>query len=260
MKRRIIALAVIMVMIALTFGAGACFAASSSTKTIYVISSMTVKNSSSNYEETIKFKYNDNGLLKSYKGNDYHKGTFKYSGKKLKSADIQTGDGAPCTYKYTWKDSRITKAYDSTNYITTKFKYNKKDLITKITATGDYSTSTLFEMAYKFDSKKRIKSEAIGVTEYKYKYNSKGCLTSFKTVSSNYTTEYKYKNTVKNGRITKIVRSLSSFPENKLTVTVKYKKIKVPSSYKTLVKKQQNQILMDQGYMVRVAYFPLGTL
>ena len=84
MKRRIIALTVIMVMIALTFGAGACFAASSSTKTVYVISSMTVKNSSSNSEETIKFKYNDNGLLKSYKGNDYHKGTFKYSGTKLK--------------------------------------------------------------------------------------------------------------------------------------------------------------------------------
>ena len=259
MKRRALAILLIVLVAALMLNVSTAFAASS-TKTVYVISSMSIKDSSGNYSEKISFKYNDNGLLKSYKGNAYDKGTFKYSGKKLKSADIQTGDGAPTTYKYTWKDGKITKAYDSTNYITTKFKYNSKGQITKITATGDYSTSTLFEMTYKYDSKKRIKSEAIGVTEYKYKYNSKGRLTSFKTVSSNYTTEYKYKNTVKNGRVTKIVRSLSTAPDNKLTVTVKYKAIKVPSANKTLVKKQQNQILMDQGYMIRVNYFPLGML
>ena len=113
MKKRTFALVMIAVMIALTFGVGTCFAASAnSTKTVYVISSISFD---TYYDDecinTTKFtyKYNDNGLLTSYKDKQGRYGKYKYDGKKLKSSTVYRGSGEAEKCTYNWKDGKITK-------------------------------------------------------------------------------------------------------------------------------------------------------
>ena len=254
MKKRLLLMTVVVLVLALTMNLGVGFAATK--KSIYVVSSMTVKTTTSGYSNTekITFKYTKNGLLKSYEGDNYTSGSFKYDGKKLKSSEIVRGDGVPSKCKYTWKNGKLTKSRDSNNYTTVKYKYNKKGLITKLTATSDYSTNPVYEMTYTYNKKKHVTKEHIGVTDYKYTYNSKGRLTKYTQGSTVYT----FKNTVKNSRVTKIVKKIKGNSDYKVTITIKYKKLSVPSTYVKLIKKQRNYVLMDQGYNVRAYNFPLG--
>ena len=254
MKKRTLILTVVILVLALTMNLGTGFAATK--KTVYVISSMTVRTTSPGYSssETIKFKYTTKGLLKSYSSGDYNYGKFTYDGKKLKTSEVQRGDGVPEKNKYTWKNGKITKAYDSNNYNTIKYTYNKKGFITKVKAESKYSTSPLYELTFKYNKKKHLSKELIGVSEYKYTYNSKGRLTKYNMNGTVYT----FSNTVKNGRVTKIVKKLKGNSTYKVTVTITYKKMSVPSTYVTLIKKQRNYMLLDQGYKVGVYNFPLG--
>ena len=129
---------------------------------------MTIRNvnPSGTTTTTVSFKYTDKGLLKKFDGGDYYYGTYKYDGKKLKSSEVQRGDGVPEKCKYTWK----------------------------------------------------------------------------------------------NGRVSKVVRTMAANSNYKVITTIKYKKISVPSTYLKLVKKQRNHILMDHAYQTRVSNFPLGRL
>ena len=259
MKKRLLVITVALLVMALTLNVSSGFAATK--KSVYVISSMTVKNISGSYtsSNTTKYTYNKNGLLKKYSNNS-DTGKYTYNGKKLKTAYLAIGDGVPSDYKYTWKSGKIKKAKDSQNYITLKYKYNKSGKISKITGVNDYNGSISSETTYKYDSKKRLKSSLIGVTKTTYKYNSKGALSKTVQSSSNYTTTYNYKTTFKNGRITKIVKTLKGMDSYKVKVTIKYKKIKVPSNYLSLVKKQRKQIIMDHGCQLSLSYFPMGKL
>ena len=259
MKKRTLMILAMVLAVMLILNTGLGFAqAKKSTKSVYVISSITVKTSyggSSANTEKIKFKYNKNGLIRSYKGKDFTEGTFKYSGKKLKSAEVTKGDGVPSKFEYTWKDGKLVSSYDSNNQNTTEYTYNKKGKITKISRLANYSSSPTV-ISYKYNSKKRLTKELIGNSTVKYTYNKKGILTKF----DQYGTVYKFSNTVRNGRVTKIVKRMPALSSYKTTVTVKYKKISVPSSYTSLIKTQRNQILMDLGYGTSVYNLPLGTL
>ena len=254
MKRRLLILTVLILALALTMNLGVGFAATK--KSVYVVKSMTIKSSSVGYSNTttVNFKYTTKGLLKSFKGDDYYYGTYKYDGKKLKSAEIQRGDGVPEKVKYTWKNGKLTKSRDSNNYITTKFKYDKKGRIKKLTAYNDYSSNPTYEMTYTYNKKGHISKENIGNSTYKYVYNKKGRLIRFEESYS----KYKFKNTVKNGRVTKVLKYIAN-SDYTVEVKIKYKKISVPSNYLKLVKKQRTCILMDHAYQTRVNNFPLGS-
>lgn len=255
MKRRSLAILLIFLVAALMLNVSTASAAS--TKSVYVISTMSFKTVSDNgnvYTDKITFKYNKNGLLSSYKAEKYQYGTFKYKGKQLKSSEVQTGDGVPEKCTYTWKNGKLVSAHDTNNGIIRDFKYNKKGKISNLVATSDYSGNMVYEMDFKYNSSKRLTKQLIGKSAYVYKYNTKGRLIKFDNIGA----VYKFKNTLKSGRVSKIVETLSSLPKYKRTITIKYKKITVPSGYVTLIKRQKNYLLLDLAYRTNVNDLPLG--
>ena len=259
MKKRTFALVMIAVMIALTFGVGTCFAASAnSTKTVYVISSISFD---TYYDDecinTTKFtyKYNDNGLLTSYKDKQGRYGKYKYDGKKLKSSTVYRGSGEAEKCTYNWKDGKITKYKETNSGDIYKFKYNKNGKIREV-ALIQKDLGDLYYY-YKYNSKKHLTKRTLGIggTEYTYTYDKSGFLKT-----ANLFDTYKYKNTVKNGRATKIVETMPENPSHKRIISVKYKKMQVPSSYAALVRSQRTHILINHGYIVLLEDLPLGSL
>ena len=253
--RRIIDVIVaVLLAFSLTFGYGIPSYAASGTKSIYVISSITVKRTVTSTKKTqtykYKYKYNKNGLLKGVNmsttdksdGSVYYS-KYTYKGKKLKTAFIQQGDGAPESYKYTWKSGKITKAVEK--YNGGNYSYSYKDgKIIKLT------NGKLYSINYSYDSKKRLISSG---SNESYEYDSKGNMSQKK----NYSQITTFKTTKKSGRITKI-KSDARYAQS--TITIKYKKVKVPSGYKSTVEKQRKFIVFTQGYGVSTSSMPLGSL
>ena len=253
--RRIIDVIVaVLLAFSLTFGYGTPSYAASKTKTVYVIKSITVNYTNTYSKKTTKdiykFKYNKNGLLKGANMSSNNKSEehvyyskYTYKGKKIKTALIQLGDGAPSSYKYTWKKGKITKAvdkYNGGNYI---YTYKDGKII-------KYSNGNLYSVNLSYDSNKRLISSGLRTS---YEYDSNGNM-SKKTDGTLITT---FKTTTKSGRVTKIK---SEAINAKRTITVKYKKIKVPSGYKSTVEKQRKFIIFTQGYGVSTSSLPLGSL
>lgn len=108
----------------------------------------------------------------------------------------------------------------------------------------------LYSINYSYDSKKRLISSG---SNESYEYDSKGNMSQKK----NYSQITTFKTTKKSGRITKI-KSDARYAQS--TITIKYKKVKVPSGYKSTVEKQRKFIVFTQGYGVSTSSMPLGSL
>ncbi|MBO4863169.1 MAG: hypothetical protein J5517_02275 [Eubacterium sp.] len=241
-----------LMVLAMTFGTGIpSFAASK--KTVYVISSITVKTTNSYNKKTVKdtytFKYNKNGLIKkvNMKSSDkspenVYYAKYTYKGKKIKKAYIQQGDGAPTDYKYTWKKGKITKADDKANHSYFMYNYENGRI-------SEYHSSYGYNVSIVYDEQGRLIRNGKSV----YEYDGNGFIAQSKEYSSTIT----FDNTVKGGRVTKI-KMKSNY--NSGTITIKYKKIKVSSGYNKLVEKQRNYMLLTHCYKVSTYAIPLGSM
>ena len=198
---------------------------------------------------TTKYSYNSNGLITKIKGK-YETWTFKYSGTKMTSAVKKTSsDTIRLSLKYDSKGrvkSIQSKGSSSYNTYTETFKYNSKGCVTKAVR----------------------KNTGLGTTDtYKYTYNSKGLVTKSTGPAGNTTIEYDkkgnptgtsvvppsgsygmsryiiYKNTYKNGRITKIVTSMNG-TSGPLTTKISYASKKLDKKYAAAAKAQQRALLV----------------
>ena len=243
----------LLMVLTMTFGTGIPSFAASKKKTVYVISSITVKTTNNYNKKTTKdtytFKYNKNGLIKkvNMKSSDksaenVYYAKYTYKGKKITKAYIQQGDGAPSKYKYSWKKGKITKADDKANYMSFTYNYENGRI-------SEYRASASYTVSLKYDEQGRLIRNGKSV----YEYDSNG----FIAQNKEYSTSFTYTNTVKSGRVTKI-KMKSNY--NSGTITIKYKKLKVPSDYKKLVDKQKNYMLLTHCYKVSTYSIPLGSL
>ncbi len=199
------------------------------------------------------------------------KTTYSYNSKGLLSKSVSSS-GTNTTNKYTYKNGLLTKSSSKNNYSTEKvtFSYDKKKRLVqenRVYVSGNDVFKT--KEVYFYNKKNQIiKSnyeedgpEALaGVTVFSFSYDKKGHLA--KSKSKYGISKYSYdakgflkkvtygssattlKNTYKNGLLIRRVQSNKDEDYSaKVNFLYQYKKIKVPKSYVSLVKEQQNNIL-----------------
>ena len=213
-------------------------------KTVYVLSSVTDDGG-----QTSEFTYNQNGLLSKAVipsasfGMPAQKLKASYTKEGLLKKVTRTDFNITHTEKFTYKGGMVFRHTSTTKYesgtnntLMTTYKWNGKTFTSTVkdADTGEKQAS----IKGKLDSKNRLISLSVKYTDasaesVKYKYDAKGFLKA--VAYDNYTTTFK--NTVKNNRVTKKVMDKYS------TYKLKYKKIKVPASFVTKVKTQQNYIV-----------------
>ena len=242
------------------------------TRTVYAVSSIKVNynskyNSKHAYKRTLK--YNKNGLLKKMSSSaDFNKFgasvcgklEYIYKGKKLKKIrwrnygpEAKDGRHYVTTFKYNKKGKlkssksafTMKKNSDSSDdYIIYKHSLNKNGRITKA-----------INASYKYDSKGHV----IGRRSNKFYNDEHGypvkCNFVFGTLHYDPSLPYRNGdrventavNTYKNGRLA--MTKITTFEGSKETVTVKYKKIRIPSNYYSTFKAQQYDIIFNFVYL-----------
>ena len=219
-------------------------------KTVYVLTSVTAKgNGEYGITNETKLSYNKKGLLSKA---TIPSTSLGWPAQKLKASYNSKGELTKVvlddttrvfTRKYSYKSGKLQKqtyivksssGEKSTSDLTYKWKGKTFTLTIKNSDTGE--TDSI--ITGKMNSKKRPLSLTMkypgssSVDKTKYQYDSKGFL---KTIN-NGNTKTVFKNTVKSGRLKKS-------NDGYTTYTLKYKKIKVPSSSVKKVTAQQNYIL-----------------
>lgn len=216
-------------------------------KTVYVISSITVKNTSGSTVDTLKYSYNKKGLITkrvwSQPGGTM-KETFAYNKQNLIKTRTIYADGK--------KISKFTYTYNGTTPVSCKqYYYETKesadivytsDETGRLTTIEDHYTNSVMNISY--NSKNQIVTlDEPGFRKIKYKYDKKGNVTKQYWDGSLFR---KYKNTYvkKTSRLKKVT---VSYPSGKKICTdnIKYKKMKVNKTYVPAVKKQQVEWSMD---------------
>jgi hypothetical protein len=228
---------------------GADLSPQASTKAVYVITSSveTATFGSNVYKNTLKYTYNDNGLVKklALSGNmdidSSSTTTYSYSGTTLKKAIETTSDETIVTKYTTNKKGQFTKAIQVkdrsnggklTNTYTVKYKSGK---LKKINVKGVFvqdgessTTKNAYSYAYKNG---RVVSRTADGYESTYEYDKKGNLN--KITGATRTNKYNSKN-----QVTKTTLSAPA-AGYKYTKTFKYKAIKVDASAVDKVLAQQ---------------------
>jgi len=233
-------------------------AQAASKKSVYVVKSITTKTAYGSIKTT--HSYNSKGLLTKRKGDDKTLQKYKYKGKKLMTFWADGGNGAPTNLSYKYKNGKLKSNTDTLNGISHKFKLNSKGKVKKMTTA--WSSTSSSSTTYKYNGKGYLKSYKYSTWKNiaeKYSYDSKGNVkksTSYMNDNPSQSTVTTYKNTYKSGRLVKVVKKDEY--GNKTTAKITYKKIKVPSSYKKLVKKQQKNILQMYASGVGAYGIPLG--
>lgn len=228
-------------------GAEATTITTQAKKSVYVISSVTIKNSQNKSSQTIKYSYNKDGLLT--KCADSNKVLEKYTYKKTKLMSVwhDGGQGAPSNVEFTYKNGKPVKSYDTVNRLTKRFAYNKKGLVSKLVSV--YSSSYSVATTFRYNKQGKPVSSQYSTwnnPSYKIDYDAKGnpkLVTEYRNNSQSQYSLTKHKNTYKSGRLTKTVANHVS-PKYITTSTVKYKKVSVPASYAAVAKKQQKDQLL----------------
>ena len=220
-----------------------------STKTVYVVSGITVTESGT--KTSVKPAYNENGLITKINAVYYNEkisDTFKYSGTKVirHTMKVLTGDhkGQNNSTKYTWKGGKITQrdtSYAGGSKETLKYKYDSKNRVSK--EISDFGTT---KFTYKNG---HVNKATNGQIVYAAKFDSKGNITQW-TRKIGKDTIGTYKATLtygKSGRLTKLKATTKPNPmvQKKFTRTLsfKYKKVTVPASAAKKIADQQWQLI-----------------
>lgn len=242
-----------------------------SKKTMYVVSSIKEKGVLRSFGKdsyTVKVTYTKKGLIKKInipckEGLVY---TFTYNKKNRLTKfveEIKNGD-FKCvnTYTYTYKDGKLkTRTLKSTNGDTEKRTYDYKNgyrvLSNNITTwkeNGKTETEKSKETAtYKNGHVKTL--NRVGIYSQTYSMDSRGNYTKYvlKAADGTIIKDGYLKasmNYDKNNRITKRVVAYKNpmmDREEKITQTVKYKKITVDKKYAAMIEAQQWQLLNTEG-------------
>lgn len=218
-------------------------AQAASKKTVYVVSSVTIKEGSQTNKITLS--YNSNGLLKKFsEPATYTTVTFKYNDKNQLVKKINnTYDGdfkgkQTITYKYNKKGQRTKKieTFGEGDTQTTLYTYTSNNYVK--TATGMFGKTT-----YKYNKGRVIKATSDKI-RYAAKYDSKGSIIKWvRYFEKEKIGNYKATITYKNGRVSKLVRTYKPNPmwdrSHKETLTFTYKKMTVPASLADEIAEQQ---------------------
>ena len=195
------------------------------------------------------YTYYSNGLLKKISNSptDVGAATYTYD----RNNRVKTENGGSGVIKYSYKNGRISKSSDING--TWKYTYNRSGQLIKKVRKNQYGTST---DKFKYDSKGRLTTftnkQSNGKYTYifnykKIRYNSRGQIKSY-TIErdGNIKLPCRHKYTYKNGRIVKDLCQNyvgGTWSQARMVITYKYKKIQVPASMVAKVKAQQHDIL-----------------
>ena len=226
-------------------------AATTKTKTVYVITNIAVKENGktkaiNGKKAGVTVTYNDNGLIKKIDSAfvyDAGTDTFTYNKNNQMTKKVSKFGDDSNTTTYTWKNGLKTKKTEkSPDYSqTTKYKYNSKDQI---------SSSNNGHETTKYSYKKGHVIKAVGEEiTYTASLDDKGNITKWtRKFNSNKIGYYKATITYnKSGRVSKLVRTFKSNPmmqeKHTQTLTFTYKKMTVPKSVADTIADQQWQLI-----------------
>ena len=222
-------------------------AQSNTKKTLYIISSISVKENGKT--TPIKLSYNKNGLLKkidaSYSDSRitqsfYYDNSNQLTKRIMKGSDY--GSKVNVTYLYTWKKGKLKKIvtdFSGNDTCTTVFKYNSQNLISSqaVTYSGDSFKFTTDFTKYK----KGHRVKAKGYDKYEAGLDKKGNITYYwlgEYVGNQASIKYD-----KNGRVKTLKRTFTTgmYGSDKHTqnLNFSYKQISVPKKVGDLIAEQQ---------------------
>ncbi len=220
-----------------------------STKTVYVVSKITIKEGSTTTASTLS--YTDTGLIQkidtSYK-TERIKDTFTYNAdNQLKKhvEKILTGDhkgSTPTTYTYNKNGQRTKKTdkYDDEKSVT-KYTYNSKGQVAASTVEDRTTTYTY----HKNGHVKKANNEDIAYTA---SFDDKGNITKWTRKFDTQKIGY-YNATITytgSGRVSKITKTFKNNPmqdKQSQTLTFSYTKVKVPAALADTIAEQQWNII-----------------
>ncbi|MBR3164673.1 MAG: hypothetical protein IKF16_00665 [Lachnospiraceae bacterium] len=219
-------------------------------KTVYVIRSITVKNTSDRTLDTISYSYNKKGMVvKRIWKQPGGSSTNKYSYDKDLNLVKDTGyegrkKGSVVSYKY--EDGKLVSA--SANYIAMKVKENLTYEYDKNGRLKCYDGDNTPEMTLKYD-KKGLLTKVSALYNYpgakpevtKYKYDSKGNVIKHYEFGGLFRI---YKNKYSGKRLDSVTACYKS-GKKICTDHIKYKKLKVDKKYVPAIKAQQVPAFRD---------------
>lgn len=245
---------ILAVLAAVAVVSAAAPAQAASKETVYVLTEIYYGQKDEN-GLTFTYKYNKNGLLKSYNLRNAQKGEYKYNSKK-QLVKFRRSLNEWCNFDYTYnKKGQLTKiksyytdmktnkyAYDG---FVSKLTYNKKGQVIKKTDTGKVALGedgqlqkVTFTKTYKYNKKGQVKQTVFTNSANKaqkqtanYKYDKKGNL---KSVS--YSDGYKQEMNLSYNK-NKTLKSISG--GESVTSYYSWKKMKVSKKLAAQVKAQQ---------------------
>ena len=215
------------------------------TKNMYLISKITVEGEPRKHivKPSEKFTYTSEGLIKKLANltveNEYTVYTYNNEGQITKQCDSYPWKRE---YLYTYKNGKAQiRNYRGDEY-TIKYKNGRCVSI----------THSWVKYTYDYNKKGDLIRMVLDGPGYRYTYDSKGYLKTlaFDSADDN-ALRAKYKNTYKNGRLTKQVIEVwdpdTGEQYGPYTLQYKYKKVKVPSKYVDKVTKQQKRLILGFG-------------
>lgn len=272
-----IAALTLVLMMAFTLMPAAGLAAAKKTKTIYVVSSVKIKygkktiNSKISYKDGFLTKINTPGDIRSFSYDKKYQ--LKKSTDKITSGDFKGTE----TRSYSWKNGNIVKivisnSRSSDEKDTTTYKYNKKDQVISSTRTSEWLNEDgnpgkdVTKSTYSYNKKgylKSIKAETkngsdVHITSVSYQSDKKNNIVKSsmdldgKPFHNSY---YKAKISYKNGRVSSmktehlIPMGMDGKPA-KLTISLKYKKVNVKTSYSDRIADQQWQLINQAAGLI----------
>ena len=215
-------------------------------KTVYVISSITVKNTSGSTVDTIRYTYNKRGLVKKRVwsqpgGTSTEK--FNYDSRnRLKTKTIYAGGRKNAKYTYRYEGDQLVSGksvfYETGEEGTITYTCDEQGRLVNIHDSYDNSYN---EIAY--DAKNRIVKQDMGWRKMQFTYDKKGNVIKENWDGSAFR---KYKNSYAGGS-KRLKNVVVTYPNGRKICTdvIKYKKMKVDKTNVPAVKKQQVEWSMD---------------
>ncbi len=242
-KRTLSCLTALMVALSLCMVSVPAYAAKKAA--VYVVTQV----KSSDGSEKYTYSYDKNGLVKK-ETNSGGSITYSYKNGNISKMVDKSLYYPTKTRTYTYKKGKLVKAVEKDMGLTTTTTYtlDKKGRIKKQTSKNGSDPDTT--ITYKYD-KKGLVSRLTSVNTqdktrlvWSFKYDKKKNMTAFGYTYGSNTMTATYKNSYKNGRLTKRVEIHPD--KTRETYTYTYKKMKVPKSKVKKIKAQQPYLLRTQ--------------
>ena len=226
-------------------------AQAASTKNVYVVSNVKVKEGSTT--TSITLTYNSNGLLKKIEteyADENISESFTYNKKNLLTKYVEkilTGEhkGTTNTRQYKYKSNGQRKSMSENGGEAVTYTYNSKNQITK--EAGEYGSTK-----FTYHSNGHVKKTTSDNMTYSASFDKKGNIIKwnrkFKGEKIGYgTINLTYNSAGRVKTLTKTAKANPMAPEKKRTLTFTYTKMKVPKSLAAAIADQQWQYINGEA-------------